>query len=165
MGSMQCNVEIGYNISICSGTKENKGKSWSTWPASCPTGCKPISSQQSDLNTRALTLVPTCPAALLKNIYTLFLQICLCAYNLNKHQTVYNTCGRNARIYAQICMQTYIYIYMYLWFFDYRQIWEYIVVRTNLMLYEVSHSTINKDYVSQFNDLSAIFSSVDTWLV
>jgi hypothetical protein len=37
---------------------------------------------------------------------------------LDKHQTVYNTCGRNERIYEQICIQ--IYIYLYLWFFDYR---------------------------------------------
>jgi hypothetical protein len=26
MGSMQCNVEFGYQLSICSGTKENHGK-------------------------------------------------------------------------------------------------------------------------------------------
>jgi hypothetical protein len=26
MGSMQCNVEFGYRLSICSGTKENHGK-------------------------------------------------------------------------------------------------------------------------------------------
>jgi hypothetical protein len=25
MGSMQCNVEFGYQLSICSGTKENNG--------------------------------------------------------------------------------------------------------------------------------------------
>jgi hypothetical protein len=25
MGSMQCNVEFGYQLSICSGTKENHG--------------------------------------------------------------------------------------------------------------------------------------------
>jgi hypothetical protein len=47
--------------------------------------------------------------------------ICLfnsyCAYDLDKHQTVYNTYGKNKRICEQICIQ--IYIYLYLWFFDY----------------------------------------------
>jgi hypothetical protein len=64
------------------------------------------------LNMRALTSVPICAAALLKNIYNLFLQIFLCAYILDKHQTVYNICGRNALIYAQICIQTYIFLYL-----------------------------------------------------
>jgi hypothetical protein len=27
-GSMQCNVQFGYHLSICSGTKENNGKPW-----------------------------------------------------------------------------------------------------------------------------------------
>jgi hypothetical protein len=40
------------------------------------------------------------------------------AYDLDKHQTVYNTCGRNKLIYEQTCTQ--IYIYLYLRFFDYR---------------------------------------------
>jgi translation initiation factor IF-1 len=30
MGSMQCNVEFGYQLSICSGTKENHGKLYGT---------------------------------------------------------------------------------------------------------------------------------------
>jgi hypothetical protein len=33
----------------------------------------------------------------------------LYVYNLDKHQTVYNTCGKNECIYAQICLQLYIY--------------------------------------------------------
>jgi hypothetical protein len=37
-----------------------------------------------------------------------FLQLFLCAYVLDKHQTVYNTCGRNERIYEEICIQIYI---------------------------------------------------------
>jgi hypothetical protein len=31
MRSMQCNVEFGYQLNICSGTKENHGKPWSSW--------------------------------------------------------------------------------------------------------------------------------------
>jgi hypothetical protein len=34
---------------------------------------------------------------ILQNIYKLFLQIFLCAYNLDKHQTMYKTYGRNKR--------------------------------------------------------------------
>jgi hypothetical protein len=36
----------------------------------------------------------------------------LCAYDLDKHQTMYNTYGRNKHIYEQICIQVYIYIYI-----------------------------------------------------
>jgi hypothetical protein len=31
MRSMQCNVEVGYQLYICSGTKENHEKPWSSW--------------------------------------------------------------------------------------------------------------------------------------
>jgi hypothetical protein len=116
--SMQSNVEFGYQLSICSGTKENHGKPWSRWPVTGPSGCKLTSSQQSGIKYVSPNISPYLAVALLKNIYKLFLQICLCAYDLDNHKTVYNTCGRNKRIYAQICIQ--MYIYLYLWFSDYR---------------------------------------------
>jgi hypothetical protein len=47
MWSIQSNVEFGYQLSICSGTKENHGKPWSSWPVAGPSGCKLTSSQQS----------------------------------------------------------------------------------------------------------------------
>jgi hypothetical protein len=47
MWSMQSNVEFGYQLSICSGTKENHGKLWSIWPVAGPSRCKLTSSQQS----------------------------------------------------------------------------------------------------------------------
>jgi hypothetical protein len=51
----------------------------------------------------ALILVPISAVALLKNklVVVVFKNI-LFAYNSDKHQTVYNTCGRNERIYAPI---------------------------------------------------------------
>jgi hypothetical protein len=33
MWSKQCNVEFGYQLSICSRTEENHGKPWSSWPS------------------------------------------------------------------------------------------------------------------------------------
>jgi hypothetical protein len=49
MRSMQCNVKPGYQLSICSGTMENHGKPWSSWPVAGPLRCKPTSSQQSSI--------------------------------------------------------------------------------------------------------------------
>jgi hypothetical protein len=49
MGCMECNVEVGYQLSICSGTKENHGKPWSSWPVAGPSGCKVTSIQQSGI--------------------------------------------------------------------------------------------------------------------
>jgi hypothetical protein len=62
------------------------------------------------LNPWALTLVPICAVVFffcllffffpfLSFFNKFFLQLLLCAYDLDKHQTVYNTCGRNKRIY------------------------------------------------------------------
>jgi hypothetical protein len=60
MGSMQCNVEVGYQLSICSRTKENHGKPWSSWSASGPTRYKLATSQQSSIEFAVLALVPSC---------------------------------------------------------------------------------------------------------
>jgi hypothetical protein len=60
---------------------------------------------------------------------------------LDKHQTVYNTYGRNERIFAQI----YISVSVILWLSI-----NFVVCKYRL-LYEVSCSSNNKDYVSQFN--------------
>jgi hypothetical protein len=60
----------------------DEGKPWSNWPVAGPSGCKLISSQQSDIK-----YVSLCAVTLLKNIYKLFLQIFFCAFNLDKHQT------------------------------------------------------------------------------
>jgi hypothetical protein len=40
MGSMQCNVEFGYQLSICSRIKENHGNTLSNWPVAGPSGCR-----------------------------------------------------------------------------------------------------------------------------
>jgi hypothetical protein len=58
MGSMQCNVKFGYQLSICSGTKENHGKPWSCWPVAGPSGCKLTSSQQSGIKSANPNISP-----------------------------------------------------------------------------------------------------------
>jgi hypothetical protein len=49
MRSMKCSVEFGCQLSIRSGTKENHGKPWSSWPVAGPSGCKLTSSQKSGI--------------------------------------------------------------------------------------------------------------------
>jgi hypothetical protein len=66
-------MEFGYHLSICSATKENHTKPWSSWPVA---DADWLLASSSALNTRTLTLVPPiCAVALFKNSYKLFLQI------------------------------------------------------------------------------------------
>jgi hypothetical protein len=58
MRSMQCNVEFGYQLSICSGTKENHWKDLSSWPVSGPSGCKLTSRQQSGIKYASPNISP-----------------------------------------------------------------------------------------------------------
>jgi hypothetical protein len=46
MRRMQCNVEFGYQIGICSSTDENHGKPWLSLPVAGPSVCILTSSQQ-----------------------------------------------------------------------------------------------------------------------
>jgi hypothetical protein len=106
MGNMQCNVEFGYQLGICSGTKENlDGVGWSQDlpDANWLLACSPA------LNSRTLTLVPNlCCCVFLFCFFSFlfstscFLQLIVCAYDLDKHQTVYNTYGRNKHICEQV---------------------------------------------------------------
>jgi hypothetical protein len=115
-------------------SKENHGKPWSSWPVAGPSECKLTSSQQSGIKSASPNISPYLCCCVFLLFYFLsvffsvpfffiyiticFLQLLLCSYDLDKYQTVYNTRGRNKRIYEQICKQ--LYIYLYLWFFDYR---------------------------------------------
>jgi hypothetical protein len=78
---MQCNVEFGYQLSICSWTKENHGKPRSSWPVTGPSGCKLTSSQLSGIKYTSPNTSPYLCFFLflfffsfLENIYKLFLQ-------------------------------------------------------------------------------------------
>jgi hypothetical protein len=112
--ALQCNVDFGYQLSICSGTKENHGKPWSGWPVAGPSECNWLLAS-SPANTPGLALVPICDVVFLFYFSFLFLffnKFLLCAYDFYKHQTVYNTCGRNKCIYEQICIQIFMYLCM-----------------------------------------------------
>jgi hypothetical protein len=54
MRSVQCDLEFGYQLSICSGTKENLGKSCSRCPVAGPSGCK----QQSAIEYASPNISP-----------------------------------------------------------------------------------------------------------
>jgi hypothetical protein len=54
----QCNVEFGYQLSICSGAKENHGKSWLSWPVTGPSGCKLTYSQQAGIKYASPNISP-----------------------------------------------------------------------------------------------------------
>jgi hypothetical protein len=114
MGSMPCHVEFGYQVSICSETKENHGKSWSSWPVAGPSGCKLTTSQQSGTNTASLNISPYLCCCVFLFFFSpqqvVVLQLFVCAYDLDKHQTVQNKYGRNKRIYEQLCIQICIYL-------------------------------------------------------
>jgi hypothetical protein len=66
-----------------------------------PSGCKLTSSQQSSIKNASPNISPYLCYFLLCFLFIFphkfFLQLFLCAYDLDKHQTVYNTYGRNKR--------------------------------------------------------------------
>jgi hypothetical protein len=73
MWSMQCNVELGYQLSICSRTKENHGKPWSSWSAAGPSGGKLATSRQSSIEFANPSVSPylcSCETALLTKKFT-----------------------------------------------------------------------------------------------
>jgi hypothetical protein len=75
MRSMQCNVEFWYQHSLCSGTKGNHGKPWSSWPVAGPSECKLTSSQQSGIKYASPNTSPyLCFVFIFEKIYKLFLQ-------------------------------------------------------------------------------------------
>jgi hypothetical protein len=107
MGSMQCNVEFGYQLSICSGTKENLDRVGRSQDLPIATDFW----QQSSIKSANPTLVPTlCYCIFLFCFFflfssqqvILFLQLFACAYDLEKQQTIQNAYGRN----KGICEQT-----------------------------------------------------------
>jgi hypothetical protein len=123
MWSMQCNVEFGYQLSICSGAKGNHAKPWSSWSVAGPSGCKLTSSQQSGIKyvSPNINPYPCCCFFFSSPPLFLFLQVLFYKYFyvgiicIHKHQTVYNTWGRNERIYEQILFHYRENVYLYAW--------------------------------------------------
>jgi hypothetical protein len=101
MRSMQCKVEFGYQLSICSGTTENLDRVGRS--QDLPDANRLLANSPA-LNTRALTLVPICDVFSFFEFFLsrkLFLKLFLCD-NLDTHQTVYNTYGKNEHTHEQI---------------------------------------------------------------
>jgi hypothetical protein len=106
---------LGTN-SVLGPRKTTTNLNWVGWSQDLPDANWLLASSPA-LTQRALTLVPICIVAyfffflfpfLFLFSTSCFLQLFLCAYDFGKHQTVYTTCGRNKRIYEQICIQIYI---------------------------------------------------------
>jgi hypothetical protein len=72
--------------------------------------CKLTYSQQSDIKYASHDICPYLSVVLLKNFYKLFLKIFVSACNLDKHQIVYNTCGRGVHIRVCTNMRANIHI-------------------------------------------------------
>jgi hypothetical protein len=124
---MQCNVEFGYQLSICSGTKENLdrvGRSQDLPNANWLLASSPA------LNPWALTLVPILCCCFL--LFPAPPQPVIFFYNyLYMHMIwigtkLYKT--HMEGINAYVNNHAYKYTYLYAFFFDYRYIWESIVV-------------------------------------
>jgi hypothetical protein len=83
MWNMQCNMEFEYQLSICSGTKENHRKPWWNSPVTGSSECKLTSSQQSSIKYA----IPNISLFLCSCFIEKYLQVVLCSYDLIKHQT------------------------------------------------------------------------------
>jgi hypothetical protein len=82
MGRMQFKVEFGYQLSICSGAKENHGKPCSSWPVAGLSGCKLTSSQQSGIKSASPNISPyLCCCGFFSFVFFSFLTSCLFFYN------------------------------------------------------------------------------------
>jgi hypothetical protein len=81
------------------GPRKPTKRTWWSWPVVGSSGCKLTSSQQSGIKYSSPNISPYLCCSFIEK-KCLFLQILLCACNLDKHQTVYNTCGSNIRKYA-----------------------------------------------------------------
>jgi hypothetical protein len=102
---MQCNVEFGYKLSICSRTEENHGNPISSCRAQDFSDANGLLASSPTLNTRTLTLVPICAVAVFekKKFTYLSLQICLSVSILwmSTKQLCVNTCVENTCLYAR----------------------------------------------------------------
>jgi hypothetical protein len=77
-----CNFEFGYQLSICSGTKENHRKPESSWPVAGPSGCKLTFSQQPDIEY-ANPNISLCCCFIEKHTQVVFTNIFICVASCN----------------------------------------------------------------------------------
>jgi hypothetical protein len=106
---MQCNVEFGYQLSICSGTKE---KPWSSWPVAGPSECKLTSSQQSNIKSASPNISPyLCCCFIIKSVYNFWFT------DIKVHIIWSNipctTLGKTMHTYMHYMCTEYINLYLY----------------------------------------------------
>jgi hypothetical protein len=171
MWSKQCNVEFRCQVRIWSRLEGNHGRPWWSWPVAGPSGCKLTSSQQSSITHANPNVSPYLLLLCLKRKRTyLFLHLFrfMCVLWMSTKQL----CTTFAKIMhahsAHTCVQTYI--YLYLWLFAYW--WVLISVRGGggRMLHEASCSSSNRGFYVTVHStspllLSAILSSVGNWSI
>jgi hypothetical protein len=135
---MQCNVEFGYQLSICSETKENHGKHSSSWPVAKPSECKLTSSQQSGINSANPNISPYSLQLYFSFLiffslfffftrsYFIFTIICMCIWFGQAPNRIKHIWKEQTHTWTNT--HTKIHISVSVFFLDYRHIWEYIGV-------------------------------------
>jgi predicted ATPase len=113
-----CNVEFGYQFCICSSTKENHEKSWSSWPIAGTSGCRLTSSQQSDIKYATITLAPIRLFLRLKKCTQLFYGVSICIL-LRRNEQFNIKCAKSVTAYTHIHTNKYIYLYIFLFVIEY----------------------------------------------
>jgi hypothetical protein len=96
---MQCYVEFGYQLSICSGIEETRGNPSLSWSVAEPSGCKLTSSQQPGIKYANPNISPYLAVDLfVKEVYILLsTDFFFIVHTLDEQQTVvYNICGGKA---------------------------------------------------------------------
>jgi hypothetical protein len=156
---MQCNVEFGYQLSICSGTKENHGKSWSNWPVGGPSECNWLLTSSPALNPRTLTLVPNLCYCIVFffsvfSLFSFFFTTNLFSfYNyLYVHMIWISTRPYKTHmegINTYVNKHAYKHTYICICFSSIIVTFGSLLLFGNRMFYEVCCSSNNKDYVTQ----------------
>jgi hypothetical protein len=117
MWSMQCNVELWYQLSICSVTEENCGKHWSNWLVAGHFGCRLTLTSSPALYTRTLTIVPIQLLPHVKKITYLSCMVCFIFWISS--ETLFDVREDYTCVSTHTHTNTHIYIYIYIYICDY----------------------------------------------
>jgi hypothetical protein len=115
MWSRQCDVEFGYQLSICSRTQRNHGKLDRVDRSQDLPDANWLLASSPALITRPLTLVSICAVALFEKVYIfVFTDVSFYVHTLDEHQTVvYITLAKRIHVYTHMHAYKHTYIYIY----------------------------------------------------